>query len=105
MSQSGGQSEGNRIQPVFTLTIAIVALQVGCLILFIILGALIAGLWLDRTLGTLPIFLIIFLVGSMPLSWVAIFFIVNRAKKRLNPNTTSQGYRSVMMEESNGDSE
>ena len=90
MSQSGGQSQDNRVQQGFTLTIAMVALQVGCLTLVIILGALVAGLWLDRTLDTLPIFLIIFLVGSMPLSWVAIFFVVNRAKKHLKVNPARQ---------------
>lgn len=82
MSQSGGPSQSNRAQQVITLPIAIVAFQVGCLTLLIIIGALIVGYWLDRTLDTLPIFLIIFLVGSMPLSWVAIFFVVNRAKQR-----------------------
>lgn len=82
MSQSGGQPGSTRSQHVFTLPIAIVALQVGCLTLFIIIGALVAGYCLDRALDTLPIFLIIFLVGSMPISWVAIFFVVNRAKKR-----------------------
>lgn len=90
MSQSGGQTQDNRPQQGFKLTIAIVGLQVGCLTLVIILGALIAGLWLDRTLGTLPIFLIIFLVASMPLSWVAVFYVVNRAKKRLNINPSKQ---------------
>jgi F0F1-type ATP synthase assembly protein I len=83
MSQTGGQSQGNRAQQGFPFPIAFVALQVGCLTLIIILGALILGLWLDRTLDTLPIFLIIFLVGSMPLSWVAVYFVVNRAKKRI----------------------
>jgi F0F1-type ATP synthase assembly protein I len=103
MSQSGGHSEGNRNQRVFTFTIAVVALQVGCLTLLLILGALIAGLWLDRTLDTLPIFLIIFLVGSMPLSWVVIFFIVNRAKQRLNINPAVPGNRYEVTEEHNGD--
>lgn len=86
----GGQSQGTRAQQGFTFTIAIVALQVGCLTLIIILGALIVGLWLDRTLDTLPIFLIIFLVGSMPLTWVAVFFVVNRAKKRMKLDPAMQ---------------
>lgn len=72
------------------MTVAVVALQVGCLTLLIIIGALVAGLWLDRTLDTLPIFLIVFLVGSMPLSWVAIFFVVNRTKGRLDKSTVGQ---------------
>ena len=103
MSQSGGHSEGNHVQRVFTFTLAVVAFQVGCLTLVIILGALIAGLWLDRTLDTLPIFLIIFLVGSMPLSWVVIFFVVNRAKKRLNINPGDQGKKISVTEDNYGD--
>jgi F0F1-type ATP synthase assembly protein I len=103
MSQSGGQPNSNRAQQVFSLTVAIVALQVGCLTLFIILGALVAGLWLDRTLDTLPIFLIIFLVGSMPLSWVAIFFVVNRAKQHLGKKSASQGNAFIYQEENDSD--
>jgi F0F1-type ATP synthase assembly protein I len=99
MSQSGGQPESNRTQQVFSLPIAMVALQVGCLTLFIIIGALVAGYWLDRTLDTLPIFLIIFLVGSMPLSWVAIFFVVNRAKKHFINNHAGQVNRLGYKEE------
>jgi F0F1-type ATP synthase assembly protein I len=99
MSQSVGQPESNRTQQVFPLPIVIVALQVGCLTLTIIVGALIAGYWLDRTLDTLPIFLIIFLVGSMPLSWVAIFFVVNRAKKRLINNPAAHEKRLGYEEE------
>jgi len=82
MSQTGGQPERTRTHQIFTLPITIVALQVGCLTLLIIIGALVAGYLLDRALDTLPLFLIIFLVGSMPLTWVAVFFVVNQAKKR-----------------------
>jgi F0F1-type ATP synthase assembly protein I len=103
MSQSGGQQESSRAQQVLSLTIAVVALQVGCLTLFIIVGSLVAGLWLDRTLDTLPIFLIVFLVGSMPLSWVAIFFVVNRAKQRLKTNPAVKDNTFVFEEENDSD--
>lgn len=47
--------------------------------------SLVTGLILDRVLDTRPLFTIIFLVGSMPLTWVAVFWVVNRAKHKLDP--------------------
>jgi F0F1-type ATP synthase assembly protein I len=72
-------------QSVFSAAVFQVALQVGCLTFVIIFAALVAGLLLDRVLQTRPLFTILLLVGSMPATWVAIFWIVNRAKPRLTP--------------------
>jgi F0F1-type ATP synthase assembly protein I len=60
-----------------------IAAQVGCLTFLIIIVALIAGLALDRWLQSLPLFTILLLVGSMPLSWVMVFWVVNRSKNKL----------------------
>lgn len=70
----------------FSMAIVRVAFQVGCFTFLIIIVALIAGLFLDRSLETLPLFTILFLVGSMPLSWILVFWIVNRAKDQLMPS-------------------
>ena len=69
----------------FTSALLRVALGVGCLTLVIIFASLFLGLWLDRTFDTLPLFTILLLVGSMPLSWVGVFKLVNRAKKQFQP--------------------
>ena len=69
----------------FTSAMLRVALGVGCLTLIIIFASLFLGLWLDRTFDTLPLFTILFLIGSMPLSWVGVFKLVNRAKNQFIP--------------------
>jgi F0F1-type ATP synthase assembly protein I len=76
------QTDQNSPHSLSTQTILSVAVQVGCLTLIIILAALIVGLMLDRMLETLPLFTILFLVGSMPVTWVVIFGLVNRVKKQ-----------------------
>jgi magnesium-transporting ATPase (P-type) len=42
--------------------------QVGCLIVFIILMALGAGMLLDRLLGTTALFTVLLMVGSVPVA-------------------------------------
>lgn len=69
---------------VFNTTLMAVVAQVGCFTPVIILGALFVGLWLDRTFDARPLFTIIFIVGSMPISIVILFVIVRSAMKRLN---------------------
>lgn len=70
-------------QNIFSKTIITVALQVGCLTLILIVASLIVGLFLDRNLDTLPLFTILFLVGSMPVSWLLVFKVVNKAKNKI----------------------
>lgn len=60
-----------------------VVVQVGCFTPVIILGALFAGLWLDRIFASRPLFTILFIIGSMPVSIVVLFAIVRSAMKRL----------------------
>jgi F0F1-type ATP synthase assembly protein I len=74
---------------VFNTTLTTVIVQVGCLTPLIILGALFIGLWLDRRFESSPLFTIIFIVGGMPVSIVALFAIVRSATKRLKPDTKS----------------
>lgn len=85
-----GNSDSNNPQSAFNAAVITVALQVGCLTLVIIFAALILGLFLDQTLDTRPLFTILLLVGSMPATWIAVFWSVNRAKKKLNPPIKSK---------------
>jgi len=60
-----------------------IALRVGLLTFIVIFASLFGGLLLDRLFDTLPLFTIVLLVISMPITWVLVFMVVNRAKNRL----------------------
>jgi len=77
--------EKDRQQKVYNLTLAAVASQVGCLTIVIIFGALIAGLWLDRMFLTKPLFTILLMVASMPLTLYIMFRIVQGATSKIRP--------------------
>lgn len=103
-----GDSDSNNPQSAFNAAVISVALQVGCLTLVIIFASLILGLFLDQTFDTRPLFTILLLVGSMPATWIAVFWSVNRAKKRLKPpidsqKTTVTSEKSNVLEEDNSD--
>ena len=53
--------------------------QVGCLILLVVLGSLVAGLILDQIFGTRPLFIFILLLVSVPLT-IWIIFMYTRYK-------------------------
>ena len=76
------QSE-NRTNNRFNTILATVVGQVGCFTPVIILGALFAGLWLDRQFDTKPLFTIVFIVGSAPVSVFVLYRIVRSATDRL----------------------
>lgn len=77
------------------MTLAAVVGQVGCLTPVILLGALFAGLWLDRSFESKPFFTILFVVGSGPISVYVLYRIVKSATSRLK--TTS--YPAKLSEE------
>lgn len=79
MSLTGDQSGKNRKEFAFNLALSVVVGQVGCLTLVIILAALFGGLWLDRYLETRPLFTIILMVASVPLTLVMMFWVVRKA--------------------------
>jgi F0F1-type ATP synthase assembly protein I len=74
---------GNRSNNRFNTILATVVGQVGCLTPLILLGALFAGLWLDRQLDTKPLFTILFIVGSAPVSVFVLYRIVRVATAKL----------------------
>lgn len=69
--------------PSFNATLMAVVGQVGCITPVILLGALFAGLWLDRQFDTRPFFSILFIVGSGPVSVLVLYRIVKSATRRL----------------------
>ena len=73
----------NRSNTRFNTVLATVVGQVGCLTPVILLGALFAGLWLDRQFETKPLFTIIFIIGSAPISVFVLYRIVRTATAKL----------------------
>ena len=73
----------NRSNNRFNTILATVVGQVGCLTPLILLGALFAGLWLDRQLETKPLFTILFIIGSAPISVFVLYRIVRTATAKL----------------------
>ena len=69
----------DRKQQWINLTLAGLVGQVGCLTLVIILAAVLGGLWLDKQFGTRPALTIGLLIASVPVSLVAMLFIVRKA--------------------------
>ena len=65
---------------------AAVAGQVGCLTIVIILAALFGGLWLDSRFGSdRPFFTISLMILSVPVTLVAMFWVVRKTTARLLP--------------------
>ncbi|GAB4422608.1 MAG: hypothetical protein Kow002_12000 [Anaerolineales bacterium] len=67
----------------FNTILATVVGQVGCFTPIILLAALFAGLWLDRQFETKPLFTILFIVGSAPVSIFVLYRIVRTATAKL----------------------
>lgn len=83
MSDTGDPRRNNRLGYARNLTLAVVAGQVGCLTLIIVLAALFGGLWLDQQFDSRPLFTIILMIGSVPVTLVAMFWVVRAATSRL----------------------
>ena len=72
------------------LTLVAVAGQVGCLTLIVVLAALFGGLWLDSQFDTKPIFTVGLMILSVPVTLVAMFWIVRKATSRLQKSTEQE---------------
>lgn len=88
MSQKTPEKDKSRYA--LNLTLAAVAGQVGCLTLVIILAALIAGLWLDARFATKPMFTIILMIASVPVTLFLMFWVVRKATSKLSSNNTEK---------------
>ena len=90
MSEGKKNSNKNSGKRTFNLTLAAVASQVGCLTIFIVFGALIAGLWLDTHFDTRPLFTVGLMIASIPMTLIIMFWIVKRATSRIKSNTEQE---------------
>jgi F0F1-type ATP synthase assembly protein I len=94
------QSQNNRNQYAFNLTLAAVAGQVGCLTLVIILAALFGGLWLDSRFDSEPVFTVVLMIASVPFTIVAMLWVVKKATSRMQPAPKNDARK--FREETNG---
>lgn len=86
MSQGSEPSDSSKkSQAVNNIALFSVGAQVGCVTLLIVFLALFIGIGLDRLLGTKPIFIILFVLGSAPLSIFITYKLAMRAVKGAIP--------------------
>jgi F0F1-type ATP synthase assembly protein I len=76
----------NRKQYVFNLTLTVVAGLVGLITLVIILAAVFGGLWLDNHFGTKPLYTLILVIVSMPITLVLMVVIVKNITRKIAGN-------------------
>lgn len=82
------QQKTNR-QKLINLSIVGLISQVGLLTVGIIVVALIGGIYLDNRLGTKPWFTIGLILGSVPVSLVAMVLIAKAMVKKIKPDKSS----------------
>ncbi len=90
MSREDQPRSTDRKQYVFNLTLAAVAGQVGCLTLAIIFLALVGGLLLDKYLNTKPLFTLLLMIGSVPITIALMFWIVRAAISKIKPSSSTK---------------
>ncbi|HNT23418.1 MAG TPA: AtpZ/AtpI family protein [Anaerolineales bacterium] len=73
--------------------------QIGCITLVIVLGALFGGLLIDKFLDTKPIFTIILLLASAPLSLYLTFYLAMRVVKSMPPPQMGQSAAKKVQDE------
>ena len=75
--------------------------QVGCITLVIIIAALLGGLWLDRQFGVKPLFTILFLLGSVPITIFVMFRVAMSAIAKIKPVVPPKGTATQEKKEEN----
>ena len=90
MGMTSKKEENKRNDYAFNLSVAVVAGQVGCLTLVIVLAALFTGLWLDNYFQTRPMITVLLMIASVPVTLVLMFWVVKSATSRLQQNPTPE---------------
>jgi uncharacterized RDD family membrane protein YckC len=83
--KSMDDSKKNGRQYALNLTLAGVAGLAGCITLVIVLFSMFAGIWLDNNLNTGHKFTIGFILASVPLTLIIMFYFVKAATTRIKP--------------------
>jgi F0F1-type ATP synthase assembly protein I len=80
MSQPNGKGQGE-----FRTAVTMTVVWVAGLTLAIIFAALLTGLWLDKILDSKPLFTIILVLVSIPVTLFLTFRVVRTATNRIQP--------------------
>ncbi len=88
------------VQYALNLGLAGMAGQVGFLTLVIVFAALFGGLWLDRRLETKPLFTILLLIGSVPVTIFVMFRVAMSAVAKIKPTAPAGQARPVKEDDS-----
>ena len=96
MTRSNRPADANRKFSIMNVTLAVVAGQVGCLTLLIVLAAVLGGLWLDQYFQTKPVLTIALLVVSIPISLVVMLGVVRSATRKIK---VEQGQKELDQKE------
>jgi F0F1-type ATP synthase assembly protein I len=101
MNQTEKAENKPPVTPNLVTTPAVIGAQVGCVTLLIVFVSLFIGIWLDRIFNTKPAFILIFTLGSAPISLVLTFWLAKRAINRIQfpPNNGKTGMKSKPLEE------
>jgi F0F1-type ATP synthase assembly protein I len=100
MSQSNQPSEPIKgKQAVNNIALYSVGAQVGCATLLIVFLAVFIGIGLDKVLDTKPLFTIMFVLGSAPLSLFLTFWLAKRAVNNINPQVPAAKQNNPVEEE------
>ncbi len=75
------QSDGNKQARFNTLLIVLIG-QMGCLTLVVIALSVLAGLWLDNSFHTKPIFTLVLLLAGVPVSVLLMVFVGRKTLDR-----------------------
>lgn len=89
MSQAGGGEQRQGAQHNLAMALTGLLGQVGCVTSIIILVALGAGLWIDRVLDSRPVFTLLLMLGSVPVTIYLMIRIVLAGTSRLQPGPDS----------------
>jgi hypothetical protein len=100
---SEGPAKDGRKQYFLNMALAVVAGQVGCITLIIILLAVLAGLWLDNQFQTRPVITLILVVGSIPVSVIIMLAVVRGAIARIQTQPTEKNMEQTLQSEEETD--
>jgi MFS-type transporter involved in bile tolerance (Atg22 family) len=83
MQPTSDPSNKKRSALSYSMTLGVVAGQVGCLTLVIVIAALFGGLWLDNQFGTKPMITVGLMIASIPVTLIVMFWVVRKTTARL----------------------
>jgi len=89
--------------PILNLGVAL-ASQVGFAVVGVVLLAVLLGVWLDKTLGTKPVFTILLLLGSGPVSMYLVLRLANAAVAKI-PKPPVKSDRGIIDRDEGGQEE